>query len=176
MRDTRNQLIHGYAHVDLRVVWDTVQDDLAGLIEKLEQLLGREDAPPASPEPESSKKAPAHRGGELPRVRGRDPTLIVEMDPTIISVFVRAGKIRVELRDGRDVAIPLRWSPRLLASTQAQRRNVQIVEKGQALRWPDVDEDIAVSAILARDSIITFPPGSLLIADDGSLVGKDTRA
>jgi len=60
LRDTRNQLIHGYAYVDLRVVWDTVQDDLPGLIEKLEQVLGREDAPPASPEPESSKKAPAH--------------------------------------------------------------------------------------------------------------------
>ncbi len=45
LRDTRNHLIHGYAHVDMRVVWDTVQDDLPSLIEKLEQVLGREDAP-----------------------------------------------------------------------------------------------------------------------------------
>jgi hypothetical protein len=38
-----------------------------------------------------------------------------------------------------------------------------------------VDEDIAVSAFLAHESIVTFPPGSLLIADDGSLAGKESR-
>ncbi|MDA8346578.1 MAG: DUF2442 domain-containing protein [Thermaerobacter sp.] len=102
--------------------------------------------------------------------------MIVDMDPSIVSVSVREGKIRVELRDGRDVAIPIRWSPRLLAATSAQRRNVEIVDEGNALHWPDVDEDIAVSAFLARESIVTFPPGSLLIADDGSLAGKEKRA
>jgi len=102
--------------------------------------------------------------------------LIVEMNPTIVSVSVRAGKIRIVLRDGRDVAIPMRWSPRLLAATLAQRRNVEIVDEGNALRWPDVDEDISVSAFLAHDSIVTFPAGSLLIADDGSFAGKEKRA
>jgi uncharacterized protein with HEPN domain len=53
MRDTRNRLIHGYADVKLRVVWDTVQDDLPGLIEKLEQVLDKED--------DSAKNAPARR-------------------------------------------------------------------------------------------------------------------
>lgn len=102
--------------------------------------------------------------------------MIVEMNPTIVSVSVRAGRIRVVLRDGRDVTIPMRWSPRLLAATPAQRRNVQIVDEGQALRWPDVDEDIAVSAFLAHESIVVFPTGSLLISDDGSLADKETRA
>jgi uncharacterized protein with HEPN domain len=32
---TRNRLIHGYDRVDLRIVWDTVQEDLPGLIETL---------------------------------------------------------------------------------------------------------------------------------------------
>ena len=63
--------------------------------------------------------------------------MIVEMDPTIVSVPVRAGRIRVVLRDGRDVAIPMRWSPRLLVAAPAQRRYVQIVDEGQALRWPE---------------------------------------
>lgn len=62
LRDTRNRLIHGYADIKLRVVWDTVQNDLPGLIEKLEQVLSREDDPPASPEPEAGKKAPTPRG------------------------------------------------------------------------------------------------------------------
>ncbi|MDA8344890.1 MAG: DUF2442 domain-containing protein [Thermaerobacter sp.] len=102
--------------------------------------------------------------------------MIVDMDPIIVSVSVRAGKIRVALRDGRDVAIPLRWSPRLLAATPTQRRNVRIVDDGQALRWPDVDEDIEVSAFLAHESIVVFPPGSLIISDDGSLAGKVSHA
>ena len=102
--------------------------------------------------------------------------MIVDMDPSIVSVSVRGAKIRVELRDGRDVAIPIRWSPRLLAATPVQRRNVAIVDEGNALRWPDVDEDISVSAFLAPESIVTFPPGSLLIADDGSLASKETRS
>ena len=41
MRDTRNQLIHGYAMVDLRVAWDTVREDLPGLLERLDQVLSQ---------------------------------------------------------------------------------------------------------------------------------------
>lgn len=35
----RNVLIHGYAKVDSRAVWSTVQDDLPGLTETLSALL-----------------------------------------------------------------------------------------------------------------------------------------
>jgi len=40
----RNQVIHMYDGVDLRVVWSTVRDDLPGLLEALDGILGREDA------------------------------------------------------------------------------------------------------------------------------------
>lgn len=102
--------------------------------------------------------------------------MIVEMDPTIVSASVQTRKIRVTLRDSRDIAIPLRWSPRLVAATTAQRRNVMVVEEGRALRRPDVDEDIDVSAFLAYESIVVFPPGSLVIGDDGSFAGKESHA
>lgn len=36
----RNRLIHGYDSVDLDILWDTVEDDLPPLIEKLERILG----------------------------------------------------------------------------------------------------------------------------------------
>jgi uncharacterized protein with HEPN domain len=39
---TRNRLIHGYDRVDLRIVWDTVQDDLPLLIKTLRGNLGEE--------------------------------------------------------------------------------------------------------------------------------------
>jgi uncharacterized protein with HEPN domain len=37
---TRHRLIHGYDRVDLRIVWDTVQDDLPPLIDTLRSCLG----------------------------------------------------------------------------------------------------------------------------------------
>jgi uncharacterized protein with HEPN domain len=37
---TRNRLIHGYDRVDLRVIWDTIQDDLPPLVEMLHSALG----------------------------------------------------------------------------------------------------------------------------------------
>lgn len=36
------------------------------------------------------------------------------------------------------------------------------------LHLPGVDEDISVSAFLARESIVTFPPGSLSLPTTGS--------
>lgn len=37
--DTRSALIHGYAHVDLTIVWDTVTNDLPAFKESVEKLL-----------------------------------------------------------------------------------------------------------------------------------------
>ncbi len=104
------------------------------------------------------------------------PTVIVDLDATIVSASVRAGKIRIALKDGREVSVPLHWFPRLVAATPAQRRQVEIDPDGTALHWREIDEDIDVSAFLARDSIVVFPTGSLLISDDGSLAGKETRS
>lgn len=40
----RNRLIHAYFDIDLDRVWDTVKDDLPGLIHELEQLVKEEDS------------------------------------------------------------------------------------------------------------------------------------
>lgn len=39
----RNRLIHEYFRVDLRTVWETVQDDLPPLIDLIEPLVPAED-------------------------------------------------------------------------------------------------------------------------------------
>lgn len=41
-RGTRKRLVHGYDTVDLRVLWDTITDDLPPLIAELERILGPE--------------------------------------------------------------------------------------------------------------------------------------
>ena len=38
----RNRLVHGYFDIDLRLVWDTVQNDLPELIALLESLVQNE--------------------------------------------------------------------------------------------------------------------------------------
>ena len=40
MRGMRNILIHGYAEVDLEIVWNVLRDDLPGLIDRLDKVLG----------------------------------------------------------------------------------------------------------------------------------------
>lgn len=38
----RNRLVHGYETVDLKILWDTITDDLPPLIVELEQILADE--------------------------------------------------------------------------------------------------------------------------------------
>jgi uncharacterized protein with HEPN domain len=40
----RNRLVHGYFEVNLQRVWDTVQNELATLIDQVEQIVPRDDA------------------------------------------------------------------------------------------------------------------------------------
>lgn len=36
----RNRVIHGYDRVDFDLLWDTIQNDLPGLVEELRSVLG----------------------------------------------------------------------------------------------------------------------------------------
>ena len=68
-----------------------------------------------------------------------------------LAVDVRCSgeKLDLELSDGRKVAVPLTWFPRLGYATQAERDNWVLEGDGDAIRWPDLDEDILVEGILA---------------------------
>ena len=52
-----------------------------------------------------------------------------------------------DLSDGRVIAVPLAWFPRLLHATPEQRQRVEISFKG--LHWDELDEDISVAGLLA---------------------------
>lgn len=53
----------------------------------------------------------------------------------------------VELSDGRTIAVPLAWFPRLLNATAQQRAQVQLSARG--LHWDALDEDISIDGLLA---------------------------
>ena len=41
MIDTRNRIIHGYATVDLEIIWNIAQNDLEQLALEIEQIIAR---------------------------------------------------------------------------------------------------------------------------------------
>jgi hypothetical protein len=56
--------------------------------------------------------------------------------------------MHVRLKDGRQISVPLEWFPRLRDATPKQRKNWRLIAKGVGIHWPDLDEDISVSALL----------------------------
>jgi hypothetical protein len=57
--------------------------------------------------------------------------------------------LAVSLSDGRTIAVPLVWFPRLVNATPQQRERYELMGKGTGIHWPDIDEDISVSGLLA---------------------------
>ena len=53
----------------------------------------------------------------------------------------------VDLDDGRCIAVPLAWFPRLLAATSEQREQFELSPLG--IHWEHLDEDISIDGLLA---------------------------
>jgi hypothetical protein len=70
------------------------------------------------------------------------------VDPRAKEVFVSEDELCVVLVDGRRIAAPLRWFPRLLRATPAQRAHYELLGDGIGIHWPEVDEDLSVAGLL----------------------------
>lgn len=76
------------------------------------------------------------------------PTLAIKLDATAVDVRVDATLLHVTLADGRELAAPLQWFPRLRDATPEQRAHWRLIGRGQGIHWPDVDEDISVAGLM----------------------------
>ena len=76
------------------------------------------------------------------------PISAVRFDATAVDVTMMDDRILVVLADGRELAAPLAWFPRLADATVEQRRNWRLIGRGQGIHWPDVDEDISIASLL----------------------------
>jgi hypothetical protein len=65
------------------------------------------------------------------------------------SVRVDDDTLVVDLSDGRSIAAPLAWFPRLLHGAPSERANWRLIGAGEGIHWPDLDEDISVASLLA---------------------------
>jgi hypothetical protein len=75
-------------------------------------------------------------------------TLAIDFDPAAVNVSVDNSMLRVTLADGRELAVPLEWFPRLRNATPEQRTNWRFIGPGQGVHWPEIDEDISIASLL----------------------------
>jgi len=64
------------------------------------------------------------------------------------NVRVTDEAITVDLLDGRTIAVPLAWYPRLMHATPPERENWRLIGSGEGIHWPDLDEDLSVEGLL----------------------------
>jgi len=69
------------------------------------------------------------------------------------AVEFTASELVVTLMDGRKIATPLEWYPRLQRASAAERADYQIMPMG--IHWPDIDEDLSVAGMLKGHSAVS---------------------
>ena len=68
---------------------------------------------------------------------------------TVLDVNVSDDTLRVTLSDGRELAVPSGWYPRLAHAKVSELRNWMIIDGGLGIHWPQLDEDISLSGLLS---------------------------
>jgi hypothetical protein len=76
-------------------------------------------------------------------------TLVLEHESLATGVTFAADSFSVSLNDGRCLAIPLAWFPRLLDGSIREREKYSLLGGGEGVHWPDLDEDISVEDLLS---------------------------
>ncbi len=66
----------------------------------------------------------------------------------IAAVSITDDTLAVDLEDGRTIAVPIGWYPRLAYGTPEERAHFEISGAGYGIHWPDLDEDIGVEGLL----------------------------
>ena len=69
--------------------------------------------------------------------------------PLATNVVVTGDTLTVDLSDGRTIAVPLAWYPRLLHGNPDERSHWELIGRGSGVHWPSLDEDISVEGLIA---------------------------
>ncbi len=75
-------------------------------------------------------------------------TSVVERTPLASAVSFTSDELIVSLVDGRRLAVPLVWFPRLAQASPDQLRNYELMGDGEGIHWPEIDEDLSIEGLL----------------------------
>ena len=91
------------------------------------------------------------------------------------SVRLTSHALAVDLVDGRTIIVPLIWFPRLWHATAQERKRFEIFGDGTYIHWPDLDEDMTVSGLLAGRRSGESPQSlaTWLTSREGKQIGRD---
>jgi Protein of unknown function (DUF2442) len=64
------------------------------------------------------------------------------------AVVVSEDTLSAELADGRTIAVPLAWYPRLMNATVEERGGWRLIGGGRGIHWPAIDEDVSIANLL----------------------------
>lgn len=73
---------------------------------------------------------------------------VPEADTRVRDVRVTDDSLVVDLMDGRSIAVPLAWYPRLATASPAQRTRWIRAGGGYGIHWPEIDEDLTTDGLL----------------------------
>ena len=68
--------------------------------------------------------------------------------PSASAVEVSRDWLRVDLRDGRRLSVPVAWFPWLARANDTELTDFEIIEDGQGIWWNAIDEGVSVPGLL----------------------------
>ncbi len=76
----------------------------------------------------------------------------IEPNIQIADVRCDTTMLWITLTDGRVIGSPLAWFPRLQNAAPEQRAEWRLWPGGDAIHWPDIDEDISARVLMGHPS------------------------
>jgi hypothetical protein len=67
--------------------------------------------------------------------------------PRAADVAIEADVLRVTVRDGRIITVPLAWFEWLAGADEARRRDFSIVGGGAGIWWDALDDGISITSL-----------------------------
>ena len=75
-------------------------------------------------------------------------TLVKRNSPKAVEVWFEEKKLLVRIEDGREIAVPLEWFPKLRDATPKELNNWSFIGNGIGIHWEDLDEDLSIKGLL----------------------------
>ncbi len=74
-------------------------------------------------------------------------SLVKNKPAKAVDVWFKDQKLFVRLEDGREIAVPLEWFPKLRDATRKELNDWRFIGNGIGIHWENLDEDLSVGGL-----------------------------